>query len=178
MPRPPAGATLSALDPRPAEAIPMTGTGTQATVLDIYAAFGRGDVPAVLERLADDVAWEEWSDNFAQRAQVPHLVPRRGRDDVAGFFGLIGAWTVRQFEVLDVIGDGRQVVAEIRASFELPGGARFADEEMHLWTFDESGRVCRFRHYVDTAKHIAASAGEDTLAGAPAGAVSGGQRAG
>ncbi len=64
--------------------------------------------------------------------------------------------------MLDVIGDGRQVVAEVRAEFSMPNGGRFADEEIHLWTFDESGRVVRLRHYLDTAKHIAASRGEDT----------------
>jgi len=142
-----------------------TTTGSAATVGTIYEAFGRGDVPAILEHLADDVAWDEWPDNFAQRAGVPHLMPRRGRNDAAGFFGVIGDMTVLGFEVLDVIGDGRQVVAEIRASFALSGGGRFADEELHLWTFGDDGRVVRFRHYVDTAKHIAASRGEDTLAG-------------
>jgi uncharacterized protein len=57
------------------------------------------------------------------------------------------------------------VVAEVRASFALPGGGRFADEEIHLWTFDDGGRVTRFRHYCDTAKHIAAVGGEDTTVG-------------
>jgi len=151
-----------------------TITGSAAVVGTIYQAFGRGDVPAILEHLADDVAWDEWPDNFAQRAGAPHLAARRGREDAAGFFGVIRDWTVLGFEVLDVIGDGRQVVAEIRASFALPGGGRFADEELHLWTFDEAGRVVRFRHYVDTAKHIAAIRGEDTLAGE----VSGARRAG
>jgi len=50
----------------------------------------------------------------------------------------------------------------VRAEFSLPNGGRFADEEIHLWTFDESGRVVRLRHYLDTAKHIATSRGEDT----------------
>jgi ketosteroid isomerase-like protein len=146
----------------------MTSTTTldnAATVAAIYDAFGRGDVPAVLDRLADGVAWEQWADNSAQRAGVPHLVRRDGRDDVAGFFGVIGAWTVLDFAVLDVIGSGRQVAAEVRASFALPGGGRFADEELHLWTFGDDGRVVRFRHYCDTAKHIAASAGRDTVTG-------------
>ena len=31
-----------------------------------------------------------------------------------------------------------------------------------VWTFDDDGRVTRFRHYSDTAKHIAATRGEDT----------------
>jgi ketosteroid isomerase-like protein len=140
-------------------------TGTAATVADIYAAFARGDVPAILDRLTEDVAWDAWRDNFAQRAGVPHLAGRRGRDGAAGFFDLLGGWTVREFSVLDVVGDGRQVVAEVQAAFDLPGGGRFADEELHLWTFDDSGRVSRFRHYCDTAKHIAASRGEDTLPG-------------
>ena len=28
------------------------------TVQDIYAAFGRGDIPAILDELADDVRWD------------------------------------------------------------------------------------------------------------------------
>ena len=141
-----------------------TTTDNAATVADVYAAFGRGDVPAVLDRLAPDVAWENWSDNFAQRAGVPHLVARQGPADVANFFAVLGTYTVQTFDVLDIIGSGRQVVAEVRASFGLPDGGRFEDEELHLWTFDDEGRVVRFRHYVDTAKHIAAARGEDTTA--------------
>ena len=136
-----------------------------ATVAEIYAAFGRGDVPAVLARLAPDVAWESWTDNFAQRGGVPYLLPRTGREDVAGFFAELATMTVLDFAVLDIIGSGRQLVAEVRASFALPNQGRFADEELHLWTFDDSGLVSRFRHYCDTAKHLAASGGADTLAG-------------
>src|SRR4051794_23678599 len=163
-PRVAARLVLLATDPR-RYPVTSTTTGTAATVGVIYEAFGRGEVPAILEHLADDVAWDDWPDNFAQRAGVPHLVPRHGRDDVAGFFGVVGAWTVLGFEVLDLVGDGRQVVAEVRASFALPGGARLDDDELHLWTFDDAGRVRRFRHYVDTAKHIAVSRGEDAPAG-------------
>jgi ketosteroid isomerase-like protein len=137
-------------------------TKNAATVADVYAAFGRGDVPAILDRLADDVSWDDWSDNFAQRAEVPHLVARQGPAEVARFFAVLGSATVLDFAVLDLIGSDRQVVAEVRASFALPGGGRFVDEELHLWTFDDAGRVTRFRHYCDTAKHIAAARGEDT----------------
>ncbi len=38
------------------------------------------------------------------------------------------------------------------------------DEELHLWRFDADGLICGMRHYVDTAKHIAAERGEDTIA--------------
>ena len=135
------------------------------TVADIYAAFARGDMPAILARLARDVAWESWPDNFAQRGGVPYLAPRRGHDEVTGFFTELATMTVLDFAVLDLIGTGRQVAAEIRASFALPNGGRFADEELHLWTFGDTGLVIRFRHYVDTAKHLAANAGRDTTRG-------------
>jgi ketosteroid isomerase-like protein len=132
-----------------------TATGNAATVAEIYAAFGRGDIPAILDRLTDDVEWEVWADHHGQRAGVAHLAARRGPAQVAEFFAGIAQWVPREFAVLDVIGTGRQVVAEIRAEFELPNGRSLADEELHLWTFDGAGRVERFRHYVDTAKHIA-----------------------
>jgi ketosteroid isomerase-like protein len=140
-------------------------TDNAATVAEIYAAFGRGDVQEILDRLDDDVAWEKWADNFAQRAGLPDMAARRGRAEVGDFFALVGSWTVLDFAVLDVIGSGRQVAAEVRLSFALPGGGRFIDEEIHLWTFGDDGLVTRLRHYTDTAKHIAAARGEDTTVG-------------
>ncbi|MGI5127710.1 nuclear transport factor 2 family protein [Pseudonocardia sp. CA-107938] len=143
-----------------------TDTGNATAVADIYAAFGRGDVPAILDRLADDVAWDQWElTHDSQRAGVEHLAARRGVQGAADFFASVAGWTVREFDVLDVIGSGRQVVVEVRVAFDLPGGGRFADEELHLWTFDDTGKVTRLRHYVDTAKHIRAARGEDTVTG-------------
>ncbi len=140
-----------------------TPTTTNAgAVAEIYAAFGRGDVPAILERLADDVAWDVWPRHYAHEAGVAHLAPRRGPSEVAGFFAVIAEWSVRAFDVQDVIGIGDQIVAQIHAEFDLPGGGRLHDEELHLWTFDAHGQVCSFRHYADTAKHIAAATGADT----------------
>jgi ketosteroid isomerase-like protein len=49
-----------------------------ATVHGIYEAFGRGDVAAILDVLADDVQWEAWENNSAVNAGVPWMVPRHG----------------------------------------------------------------------------------------------------
>ena len=49
-----------------------------ATVSAIYEAFGRGDVGAIMERLADDVRWEDWPDNSAQA--VPRAVAPSSRE--------------------------------------------------------------------------------------------------
>lgn len=123
----------------------------------IYAAFGRGDIAAILECLSDDIAWESWADNHAQRAGVAWLMPRRGREAVAGFFGEIARFEIHDFQVLSLMAGERQVAAELVFEGTPPGGRRFRDEEIHLWSFDGHGRVCRFRHYVDTAKQIAAT---------------------
>ena len=59
------------------------------TVKQIYAASGRGDIPAILDTLADDVAWEAWADNSASKLGVPWLLPRHGKSGAAEFFGLV-----------------------------------------------------------------------------------------
>ena len=52
-----------------------------ATVQSIYESFGKGDVPAILDVLADDVEWEAWDSNSAVKAGVPWMTPpaREGR---------------------------------------------------------------------------------------------------
>jgi len=145
-----------------------SATSTTATVAAVYEAFGRGDVAFILDQLANDVLFDaDWTGNHAQHAGVAHLMPRRGPAQVAEFFALIGSWEVDRFEVLDLIGSGRQVVAEIRAGFTLPNGGRFVDDELHLWTFNAAGKVSRFRHYVDTAKQVTAATGSDLSIGSP-----------
>jgi ketosteroid isomerase-like protein len=125
-----------------------------ATVQGIYEAFGRGDVAAILDVMADDVAWERWEDNRAQHAGVPALLARTGKDGVAEFFGVVGTMTITDFEVLNLMEGGDQVAATFVIEAEVPGGGQYRDEEIHLWTFDADGKVCALRHYCDTAKHI------------------------
>lgn len=144
----------------------MTTTPTHhlATVADLYAAFGRGDIPAILDALAEDVRWEQWDDNTAQREGVSHLQARIGRDGVAAFFASIGEIEFHTFEVRGLTAGDDWVVADILIEVTLPSGGRMRDEELHLWRFDADGRICAMRHYVDTAKHIAAERGQDTIA--------------
>ncbi len=55
-----------------------------------------------------------------------------------------------------------QVAVEFVIEATLPNGGHYRDEEIHLWTFDDAGKVTRLRHYTDTAKHIAAAKGANT----------------
>jgi ketosteroid isomerase-like protein len=129
------------------------------TLQSIYQAFGRGDVPTILSALSPDVQWEAWEDHSAQRAGHPLFATRNGPEAAAEFFALLGTnLTIHDFQVLDIFGSGAQAAAEITIDYTyLPTGRRMRDEELHLWTFGDDGRVRRFRHYVDTAKHMRAA---------------------
>ncbi len=135
--------------------------GNLETVRGIYEAFGRGDVPAILEVLADDVAWEVWPDNSAVAAGLPWMVPRRGKAEVVKFFEAAGQMEVLDLQILNLMEGGGQVAVSFVFEANLPawGGGHYRDEEIHLWTLDDQGKVTALRHYTDTAKQIAAFGG-------------------
>lgn len=132
------------------------------TVQSIYQAFGQGDVPAILDMVAEDVEWEAWSGaNAAQDADVPWMLARSGRAGVGEFFQAVAdGLEFHSFQPTNLLEGGDQVAATV--SFDATAkstGERFQDEEIHLWTFDDDGQVRAFRHYLDTAKHMKAAKG-------------------
>lgn len=123
------------------------------TVKAIYEAFGKGDIPFILSCLDETVAWEKWDGNFAQKSGVPYMRERNSIAGVAEFFGEVGKLGVKSSNVLSIMDGGNKFAVEFEIETE-----RFGyEEEMHLWTFNEKGKVIGFRHYLDTAKHIAAN---------------------
>jgi uncharacterized protein len=130
--------------------------GNLATVQAIYEAFGNGDLPAIIDQMAEDVEWEHWEDNHAQNAGVPSLQARNGKADVSEFFAVAATMEITDFQVRNLMEGGNQVAATVVIETGLPGGGHYRDEEIHLWSFDPNGKVNGLRHYVDTAKQIAA----------------------
>lgn len=128
------------------------------TVSSIYAAFGSGDVPAILATLSPDVDWE-----YAMAPTgVPYLERRRGPDGVAAFFGaLMENAELQRFVVKEVLAGERLVVALIDIELRVRATGRVVSEvdEVHVWRFDDQGRVARFRHALDSAAHAAAFRG-------------------
>jgi len=121
------------------------------TVRGIYSAFGRQDVPAILERLAPDVNWE-----YAYRDEgIPWLAPRRGREGVLGFFQSLAGFQLTKFDVHTLLGEADLVVALIDVEgIAVATGKRIAEpNEVHLWHFNAQGQVQRFRHAADTLQH-------------------------
>jgi uncharacterized protein len=119
------------------------------TVQQIYAAFGRGDVPAILERLADDVEWE-----YATGPNpIPWLQPLKGRVEVPKFFeALFSNVEITRFEVGKIFGDTSTVVDLVNLEYTARATGRKVVEvdEVHVWHFNDAGQVQRFRHRADT----------------------------
>lgn len=126
------------------------------TVQEIYAAFGQGDIPAVLAALDDGVAWEP---GMIDRG-IPWLKPGQGKAHAAAFFQTVGAnLAFSRFEPLTILGDDNQVVAVLAIEATvIPTGKQIVETaEVHLWSFNRDGKVSAFRHVVDTIQHLAAA---------------------
>jgi ketosteroid isomerase-like protein len=128
------------------------------SVNSIYKAFGEGNIPFIIDQLAENVQWEQWSENSAQAAGVPWLQYGKGKEAALRYFQTIGALNFKEFNVLSVMGNDKQFAVEYAVEAEIPAtGKSYRDEAIHLWTFNEEGKVSRMRHYTDTAKIIEAN---------------------
>ena len=107
-----------------------------------YEAFGRGDIPAILGRLAPSIHW-----------RVPEAVPHGGEFDgpegVGQFFAGIGErWDDLAVETDAPIGDGGRIVVTGHARGHLRGGQAAGYGFAHVWTIAD-GRATAFDEYVD-----------------------------
>jgi ketosteroid isomerase-like protein len=125
-----------------------THTGT---VAELYAAFGRGDVPFILDRLTDDISWEEG----LRVTDLPWFQRRRNKQEVGQFFQDLGQGIeLTTFEPQMILGDGNKVVAVIRIAGSIISTCKPVEEDLwvHLWGFDDEGKVASFRHIGDLAR--------------------------
>ena len=127
------------------------------TVQEIYAAFGMGDVPAILDRLTDSVEWEYG----AGTTEVPWLKKRHGRAGAAEFLASLSVLDIHKFLPKTFLeGPGLVVVLlELEATVKSTGKRIVEEDEVHIWYFDDKNRVTRFRHRADTQQHLAAYRG-------------------
>lgn len=117
-------------------------------VQDLYAAFGQGDVPALLGLLAEDVDW-----HFNGRSQdIPFGGHWQGRSEMMAFFRIVGeTCEVLAFGPNEVITLGEHVLAlghervRVRAT-----GREFETDWAHLFTVRQ-GQIVRLREFYDTA---------------------------
>ena len=117
-------------------------------VKQLYAAFGAGDIPAVLNTMADDIRW-----NYPSVRDVPFAGPRRGTEAVRRFFDeLVDADELEAFEVSnEFIAQSDRVVAlgsdrgRVRAT-----GRVWEMKFVHVWTVQDS-KLQQVDIFYDTA---------------------------
>ncbi|HEY9840958.1 MAG: nuclear transport factor 2 family protein [Candidatus Sericytochromatia bacterium] len=125
------------------------------TTQNIYAAFGRGDVPFILSQLDENVVWEENNRDLG----IPWIAPGRGLEAVQRFFGVVGQeFEIKEFGVNGLCVGENVVTAlvHMQATIRSTGG-RIDDHEVHVWYFNAKGKVSGFRHVVDTYQHLQAA---------------------
>jgi ketosteroid isomerase-like protein len=118
-----------------------------------YAAFARGDIPAVLQLFAEDAELLQ----PLSTALFPWAGTRRGREQLAEFLaGLAEVGEFEQFEPREFIAQGDKVVVLISERFRIRATGRSFDNELvHVFTF-KNGKASQLRIYEDTAPFLAA----------------------
>jgi len=113
-----------------------------STIRGAYAAFGRGDIPAVMSMLEDSVDW---------RAPdvLPHGGAFEGKDGVGRFFQGIGEkWEDLRVDAQEFHDADGEVVVLGKASGRLRGKGVADYGFAHVFTM-AGGKVTRYREYVD-----------------------------
>ncbi|MES2049429.1 MAG: nuclear transport factor 2 family protein, partial [Pseudomonadota bacterium] len=116
-------------------------------VQQAYAAFGRGDVPAILELVANDIDWE-----LVGPKKLAYAGHRSNRNEVGAFFESVAqSDNIHVFEPREFIAAGEHVtVLGWEESTAIETNTKFASEWVHVFTV-KNGRVTRWRGFFDTA---------------------------
>lgn len=120
-----------------------------------YAAFGQGDLPTLLNNLADDVVW------FSRyTSNVPFAGEWQGHSGVTQFFTQVGeSLEVQDFGIEEFIAQNDKVVVLGYEKVKVKStGAEYKNEWVHVWTLKD-GKAVKVKTYNDTATVAAAFPG-------------------
>lgn len=137
-------------------------------VQQLYAAFGRGDIPALLAALHPEIDWRLNVDPHAPgAARIPDFQPFHGREGVARFFQDIGRDLEFHAFTPEAFFEGKnEVIVRVHMTITVrPTGKSLTVESLHAFSFDAEGRITRFREYLDT---LAAATAWDVVQEKPA----------
>ncbi len=121
-------------------------------VREIYANFGRGNIPSILNVLADDIVFKQPTAGPSPLAGTYH-----GPEQVGEWFGKLDEVAESQnFEPREFIAQGNKVIVLGYYKFlAKPTNKTWEAEWVMVWTFKES-KVVGFQFFGDTAAETAA----------------------
>lgn len=117
------------------------------TIQSAYEAFGRGDIPALLDLLDDGIEW-----TFDGSTGDAYMRTARGKDDVVQWFAQVMAVDgIQAFEPRQMLAGPEHVtVIGWERTQALPAGGVFESNWIHVWQL-KNGRVTRFFGMFDSA---------------------------
>ena len=130
----------------------MSDQTNSAVVQQAYEAFGRGDIPGVLDLLTDDVVW-----TLQGPSVIPFAGTFHGREGIVEFFSLVGeALEFEQFEPREFVAQGDTVVVlGYERSLAKATGRWLEQEWAHVYTL-RNGKITTGRFFEDTAAEVVA----------------------
>ena len=128
----------------------------------LYAAYGRGDMDAVLADVDDDVDWAAEAAGDA----APWWGAHRGRSAVPRFFDAIASSVdVTEFTPLSFTSNDTDVMNTVRFAYTVKATGRSVAMTMQHWWRFSGGKIVFFRGAEDTHQTAEAFATVAPLAG-------------
>lgn len=124
------------------------------TIQQVFDAFGRGDIAAILDTVSDDT---DWGFNVAE-SDVPWHAQFLGKQKVPGFFeALLSNVDFQAFEPRGFIDSGDSVVAHVHVEYRVKKTGRTVNENVLMWwRFGTDGKITGLTHFEDTAQVLGA----------------------
>ena len=117
---------------------------------NLYDAFGRGDIPAVLGVMSTDIRWYQAENNPYRPSGEAWVGPDAVMNNL--FMKLGAEWDGFAVHPTSFHSAGGSVIVEARYSGTYkPTGKSMNAQVCHVWDVKD-GKVTRFQQYVDTAK--------------------------
>lgn len=117
-------------------------------VSDIYAAFGRGDVPTILSHLSPNIVWEA----MGKSSNIPYGGVYKGLNDVPNFFiKLRDSFNMTDFKVNEIFQNGNVVTAYgLHKGVGIKSGIASETIWAMRWEFNDDGQIVKLNNFFDT----------------------------
>jgi ketosteroid isomerase-like protein len=133
----------------------MSEQENERVVQAMFAAFGRGDIPGVLDRLAEDIEW-----HIAGPSELPFAGLHRGRAEVARFFETFNQTSeFEAFEPQEYFSRGDRVVVLGHERQRVKATGLVVETDWAMVFTLSGGKITRFHNFVDTHAVAAAHRG-------------------
>jgi ketosteroid isomerase-like protein len=126
----------------------MSEADNTKVVQDAYAAFGRGDVQSILDRLDDGIVWQGV---YGAGSNVPMAGEKQGKPAVAEFFKLVATHVnFTRFEPKEFVAAGDKVVTLGHYTAKTSANKEFDSDFAMVFTM-RNGKVTKFQEFLNTA---------------------------